>query len=92
MSTETTIQKTFTIGNEFGIHARPAAMLVKCASKYLADVQIGRDGIMVSGKSIMGLLTLEAHHGCEIDVVVIGEDAEDAIKALAELFADNFGE
>ena len=92
MNTEEPITKTFTISNEYGIHARPAALFVKCASRFRCDVKIGKDSLFVSGKSIMGLLTLEAHQGSQIEIAAVGEDAQDAMEALAELVEGNFGE
>jgi len=91
MPTEALIQD-FVIGNEFGMHARPAALFVKCASRFQSEVDVIKDGIEVSGKSIMGLLTLEGHQGCTITLRVAGSDAEEAMAALAELIESNFGE
>lgn len=87
-----TIEKEVTINNEYGIHARPAALFVKCASRFLSDIQVTKDGIAVSGKSIMGLLTLEGHQGCVLILSATGEDAPEAIDALVGLIDDNFGE
>lgn len=80
------------IGNEFGLHARPAALFVRCASQFAAEVEVIKDGMEVSGKSIMGLLTLEGHQGSVIALRVTGGDAEAALAALAELIESNFGE
>ncbi len=86
------ITKTFTINNEYGLHARPAALFVKCVSGFDADVMVEKDGMSVSGKSIMGLLTLEGHQGCELTLDVSGQQAEEAMNALAALIESNFGE
>ncbi len=91
MPTETLIQD-FVIGNEFGMHARPAALFVRCASRFVSEVDVIKDGIEVSGKSIMGLLTLEGHQGSIITLRIAGKDAAEAMAALAELIASNFGE
>ncbi len=91
MSTDTH-SKEFTINNEFGLHARPAALFVKCASEFDAEVMVAKDGLSVSGKSIMGLLTLEGHHGSTLKIEASGAQAEEAIKALTELIESNFGE
>lgn len=80
------------IGNEYGMHARPAALFVKCANQYEAEVWVVKDGIEVSGKSIMGLLTLEGHQGATLTLRVSGGDAQEAMDALAELMDNNFGE
>ena len=87
-----TVRKSFTINNEFGLHARPAALFVKCASQYDCTIQIEKDGMSVSGKSIMGLLTLEGHQGSELEIEACGSQAEEAITALGELFERNFDE
>jgi phosphocarrier protein HPr len=92
MATHTTLSKDFVIRNEYGIHARPAALLVRCASRFQSEVDITKDGITVSGKSIMGLLTLEGFQGCTITLSVTGPDAKEALAALAELIDTNFGE
>jgi phosphocarrier protein HPr len=84
--------RDFVIQNEFGLHARPAALFVRCASQFSAEIDVIKDGIEVSGKSIMGLLTLEGHQGCVISLRAVGEDAEQAMNALAELIESNFGE
>lgn len=91
MSSET-VSKTFTINNEYGLHARPAALFVKCASQFESTIQIEKDGMSVSGKSIMGLLTLEGHQGSSLTVSATGADAEEALTALGDLFDRNFDE
>lgn len=91
MSEPTLIQE-FVIGNEFGMHARPAALFVRCANQFVAEIDVIKDGMEVSGKSIMGLLTLEGHQGSVLSLRICGEDAEAAMKALAELIESNFGE
>ncbi|MDF3128072.1 HPr family phosphocarrier protein [Kiritimatiellaeota bacterium B1221] len=91
MSTQTH-SKEFTILNEYGLHARPAALFVKCASEYDASVMVEKDGMKVSGKSIMGLLTLEGHEGSTLLVETSGEQAEEVMAALTALIESNFGE
>ncbi|MDA3873517.1 MAG: HPr family phosphocarrier protein [Kiritimatiellae bacterium] len=87
-----TPSKEFTINNEYGLHARPAALFVKCASEFDAEVMVVKDGMSVSGKSIMGLLTLEGHQGAILKIEATGAQAGEAIKALTELIESNFGE
>jgi phosphocarrier protein len=84
--------REFVLQNEYGLHARPAALFVKCANQYKAAVQVEKDGMSVSGKSIMGLLTLEGHQGCTLRLEVSGAQADEAMAALAELIESNFGE
>lgn len=92
MGKQKTIVREFTVGNQYGIHARPAALLVKAAGKFAAEVLIGKKGSEVSAKSIMGLLTIEGHQGAVLCVQTIGEDAEEAMAEIAELFDNNFFE
>ncbi len=80
------------VTNQYGIHARPAALLVKTASTFQSDVLIAKDGIEISAKSIMGLLTIEAGQGTKIRISARGTDAEAAVTALAELFDRKFYE
>ena len=87
-----TITRQFEIGNQYGIHARPAAMIVKTASRFDCEIECEKDGSEVSGKSIMGLLSLEAGRGARLRVTTTGEDAEQAMDELQELFDRNFDE
>ncbi len=86
------IIRDFVILNRYGIHARPAAMLVKTASKYHADVTVEKGPVRVSGKSIMGLMTMEASCGSKIRVIAEGADAEQAMDELQRLFDQKFFE
>lgn len=88
----TSLTQEFVIGNEYGMHARPAALFVRCANQFSAEIVVVKDGIEVSGKSIMGLLTIEGHQGSVIEVRVSGKDADAAMAALTELIESNFGE
>ena len=87
-----TIVREFKVCNQYGIHARPAALLVKAAGKFAAEILIGKKGDEVSAKSIMGLLTIDGHKGATLCVQTIGEDAEEAMAEMAELFENNFFE
>jgi phosphocarrier protein len=80
------------IVNPLGLHARPAAQLVKLASKYSSEVTISRDGMPINAKSIMGVMMLAAEQGATVSIAAVGDDAEDAVNALAELVAAGFGE
>ncbi len=92
MATEQTIIREFKVENKYGIHARPAALLVKVAGKFTCDIVIGKKGSEVSAKSIMGLLTIEGHQGAILCVQATGDDAKEAIEGIAELFEKNFFE
>lgn len=78
--------------NQFGIHARPAALLVKTASGFQSEVMIAKGGVEVSAKSIMGILTIEGHQGAKIRISARGPDAGPAVDALSELFGNKFYE
>jgi phosphocarrier protein HPr len=81
-----------TIVNKYGLHARPAAELVKLANRFGADLWIRKDDVEVSGKSIMGVMMLAAECGSVIHVRAAGEDAEQAVGAVVELIRNRFGE
>jgi phosphocarrier protein len=84
--------KTVEIVNRLGLHARAAAKLVTLAAKYQSEVQVEKSGKRVSGKSIMGVMMLAAAQGTHITLFAEGEDAVEAVEALAALVADRFGE
>lgn len=86
------IERTATIVNEDGLHARPASKIVKIATGFQADVEIVKDGMAVNGKSIMGVLMLQAECGSEILLRVNGPDEVAAVEALVALIAQGFGE
>ena len=77
--------REFKVGNHYGIHARPAALFVKAASQFDADIDVEKDGNVVSGKSIMGLMTLEAGPGSVLRVTAEGPDCEAALDHLEQL-------
>ncbi len=85
-------KKEFVIVNRLGLHARAAAQLVQTANRFRSDITIGKDGMEVNGKSIMGILMLAAPKGSQISVTVSGEDANQALEALGQLINDGFGE
>ena len=78
--------------NEYGIHARPAALIVKAAGKYASDIHIEKDGNKVSCKSIMGLMTIEGYPGSTMRVTASGDDAQEALAEIEELFVNKFYE
>lgn len=89
---EETLVKKFKVENEYGIHARPAALLVKAASKFECDIFIEKDGNQVSCKSIMGLMTIEGTPGCTVAITTSGADAQAAMDEIEELFVNKFYE
>ena len=86
------IERQATIVNQEGLHARPAARIVRLASSFTAAIELSKDGVDVNGKSIMGVMMLAAECGSEITIRADGPDAEQALQALAELVASGFGE
>ena len=86
------IEREATIVNSEGLHARPAARIVRLASTFDAEIEISKDGVGVNGKSIMGVMMLAAECGSSITIRAQGSDAEQAAEALAALVADGFGE
>jgi phosphocarrier protein len=86
------LQKSFTIVNRLGLHARAAAQLVQTANRFSSEVLLEKEGIEVNGKSIMGILLLAAPKGTKISVTVSGADEIEAMAALTNLIEDGFGE
>ncbi len=86
------IERVATIVNPDGIHARPAAKIVRLANSFTADIEIAKDEVGVNGKSIMGVMMLAAECGSSITIRATGPDAGQAVDALAELVAGGFGE
>jgi phosphocarrier protein len=85
-------ERSVQIVNKHGLHARPAAELVKTASRFTCDITISRDDLEVNGKSIMGVMMLAAEFGASITIQASGADAEAAVDAIAALVAARFGE
>ncbi|MBE6081443.1 MULTISPECIES: HPr family phosphocarrier protein [Tissierellales] len=79
--------KKVIINNEVGLHARPAALFVRVANKFLSQINIESKGRKVNGKSIMGVMSLGAFQGEEIIITARGEDEKEAVEALVELLS-----
>jgi phosphocarrier protein HPr len=86
------VEKTFTVVNSLGLHARPAAMIVQTANRFRSDILFEKDGLQINAKSIMGVLTLAAGKGSAVVVICEGADAPDALAAIAKVFESGFGE
>lgn len=84
--------KVLTVQNKMGIHARPAAMIVRITNKFRSDVLVEKDDEQVNGKSIMGLMMLAAGSGSQIKFIVTGNDAPQMLTELEGLFARKFDE
>ncbi len=85
-------EKTFTIKNRLGLHARAASKFVHLASQFDSDIVVGKDDREVNGKSIMGILILAAACGTKVNVRAKGSDADKAVRSLGELIERGFDE
>jgi phosphocarrier protein HPr len=86
------VEKDIPIVNRLGLHARPAAMFVRIASRYRSEVWVAKEGEEVNGKSIMGLMMLAAGQGSKLRVRCEGPDAHKAMQELEELINARFNE
>lgn len=86
------VLKKIEIKNKLGLHARAAALLVQTANRFSAQITLSKDGQTADGRSIMGVLTLAATQGSKIQVEAVGDDAEQAIKAIERLVDKRFNE
>ena len=86
------VEEEVEIANKVGLHVRPASMLVEIACKFKSDIWIERDGKEANGKSVISLLLLSGEEGNRINIKAEGPDAAQAVKALAQIFKDKFGE
>lgn len=84
--------QVFKIPNKRGLHARASAKFVECVEKFDADVLVSKDGHVVGGTSIMGLMMLAASQGSSIHVTSTGPEAKVAMEALQALIEEKFGE
>ena len=87
---EEKITRELTLLNKYGMHVRPAGLFAKVASRFNADVDVEKDGNVVSGKSIMAFMTLEATCGTVLKVTASGEQAKDVLDELEALVARKF--
>jgi phosphocarrier protein HPr len=86
------VQKTLTIKNELGLHARSAAMIVRVLERYRSSVFLERDGNQVDARSLLDILTLACPKDSRIVVRADGDDAREAVNSVAQLVDDKFGE
>ncbi len=86
------VERMVEVVNRAGMHARPAAQLVKLAGSFRSEIRVEKDGLEVNGKSIMGVLMLAAEMGSQLRISADGHDAEDAIAAIADLIGGGFEE
>ncbi|MGQ0539063.1 MAG: HPr family phosphocarrier protein [Gemmatimonadaceae bacterium] len=86
------IERVVQIMNKNGLHARPAAEIVKVAAKFKSDIRLARDDLEVNGKSIMGVMMLAAEYGASLTLRANGPDAREAVDALVGVISRRFGE
>jgi phosphocarrier protein len=84
--------RTLQVINRFGLHARPAAMVVEAASKFDCEVTLTKDGMSANGKSIMSVMLLAAEPGSEVELVAEGPQAEQVADTIEKLFLARFNE
>ena len=85
-------KKDFEVSNELGLHARPSASFVKMAQRFKSNIFVEKDGEVVNGKSILGLMTLAAGKGTKLRIIAEGNDADRAIDELGNLITAGFYE
>ncbi|MDD9869152.1 MAG: HPr family phosphocarrier protein [Gammaproteobacteria bacterium] len=86
------IEKRITIINKLGLHARAASRFVTLASGFASEIQLAKNGQVINGKSIMGVMMLAASKGTVLEMTVSGEDEDEAAARLERLVLDRFGE
>ena len=86
------VEKEITIVNRLGLHARPAAMFVRIATRYRSEIWVEKEGEQINGKSIMGLMMLAAGQGSKLRIRCEGPDAEKAMQEIEGLIAAKFNE
>jgi phosphocarrier protein HPr len=86
------VTKKLEIRNKLGLHARAAALFVQTVNKFSSQVNVSNDGVTADGRSIMGILTLGATQGSRIQIEIIGEDADKALRAIERLLDNRFNE
>ena len=86
------VEKEMTIVNRLGMHARPAAMFVRVASRHRCEIWVAKEGEEINGKSIMGLMMLAAGQGSKLTVRAEGPDAAQAVADIEALIQSRFNE
>ncbi len=86
------VSKRLEIKNRLGLHARAAALLVQTVLRFSSDVKFSKDGLIVNGRSIIGVLTLGAAKGSKVRVEASGKDAKELVRAVEELIGKRFHE
>jgi phosphocarrier protein HPr len=84
------VKKSFVIVNERGLHTRPSAELVKCASSFKSTISLNHQDLTINAKSLLGVLMLAAARGTKLVVEAVGEDAEEAVASILDLAKNKF--
>lgn len=85
-------EKTVTVRNRAGIHARPAALIAQTANKFTSEITIEKDSTVINAKSIMGVITMAAGYNTTLLVKATGDDEKEAVEAIYNLFENKFEE
>ena len=85
-------ERKITVVNRAGIHARPSALLVQTTKNFKSNIYLERNNDRINAKSIMGIITLGASFGTELNIIAEGEDEETAVETIAKLFESKFEE
>ena len=88
--TELTAHRTVTVTNPTGLHARPAFLFAQLAGTFAANIVVIKDGERIDGKSVLSILTLAAEQGTKLKIEAVGQDAPEALEALAQLVEQGF--
>lgn len=86
------VNKKITLKNKLGMHARASSKFVEMAKSFKSEINVSKNGEIVSGKSILGLLMLAAACGEEIEIIAEGPDEKEAMDSLVKLIEERFGE
>lgn len=86
------VTKEIKVTNQLGLHARPAALVVKATTRFKSEIFLVKDGTRINAKSIMGVMMLAAEFGSTLEVEAEGVDAQEAVLAVAAVFEGKFGE
>ena len=86
------VSKEVTVINQTGLHARPASLFVQTAGKFESDIDVVKGDLRINAKSIMGVMMLAAGLDAQVVLETSGEQEQEAMQAIADLFADKFGE
>lgn len=87
-----TVEARVVLSNKMGLHARPSTQIATTASRFSSDIHITKDDMVVDAKSVLELLMLAAECDSELTITAEGDDAKDAVHAIAELVKGRFGE